>query len=86
MLQTATVEKGTFELLKKLMKDDLLSNFLLAGGTNLALQIGHRQSIDLDLFSYKSFDAHALEKHLQQNYNFVARRVFEVDTVLGYKY
>ena len=38
MLQTATVEKGTYELLKKLMKDDLLSDFLLAGGTNLALQ------------------------------------------------
>ena len=84
MLQTATVEKETYELLKKLMKDDFLSDFLLAGGTNLALQIGHRKSIDLDLFSYKSFDAHALEKHLKKNYNFVARRVFDVDTVLCY--
>ena len=55
MLQTTTVEKGTYELLKKLMKDDFLSDFLLAGGTNLALQIGHRRSVDLDLFSYKSF-------------------------------
>ena len=84
MLQTATVEKGAYELLKKLMKDDVLSDFLLAGGTNLALQIGHRKSIDLDLFSYKSFDAHAIEKHLNKNYNFVVRRVFEFDTVLGY--
>ena len=51
MLQTATVEEATYELLKKLMKDEMLSDFLLAGGTNLALQIGHRKSIDLDLFT-----------------------------------
>jgi len=84
MLQTATVEKGTFELLKQLMKDDFLSNFLLAGGTNLSLQIGHRRSVDLDLFSFESFDARAIEKHLLNNYPFVAQRVFEVNTVIGY--
>jgi len=84
MLQTATVEKGTYELLKKLMKDDFLSNFLLAGGTNLSLQIGHRQSIDLDLFSYQPFDAQSIVRHLDQNYNFVTLRVFEVNTVIGY--
>ena len=84
MVQTTTVERKTYELLKKLMKDDVLSDFLLAGGTNLALQIGHRRSIDLDLFSYKSFDAQAIEKHLNENYNFVVRRAFEVDTVIGY--
>jgi len=66
------------------MKDNFLSDFLLAGGTNLALQIGHRRSVDLDLFSYKSFDAQELEKHLHKNYNFVPRRVFDIDTVLGY--
>ncbi|MDR0294779.1 MAG: nucleotidyl transferase AbiEii/AbiGii toxin family protein [Prevotellaceae bacterium] len=84
MLQTATVEKGTYELLKQLMKDDFLSGFLLAGGTNLSLQIGHRQSVDLDLFSYKSFDAKAIEKHLLKNYPFVPLRVMERDTVIGY--
>jgi hypothetical protein len=30
MLQTTTVEKQTFELLKRLMQDKFLSNFLLA--------------------------------------------------------
>jgi predicted nucleotidyltransferase component of viral defense system len=84
MLQTATVEKGTYELLKQLMKDDFLSNFLLAGGTNLSLQIGHRQSVDLDLFSYKSFDAKAVEKYLHKKYRFVSLRVMERDTVIGY--
>jgi hypothetical protein len=31
-------------------------NFGLVGGTAIALQIGHRQSIDFDLFSLKEFD------------------------------
>ena len=84
MLQTATVERRTYELLKKLMRDDLLSDFLLAGGTNLALQIGHRRSIDLDLFSFKSFDAQKLEKHLHENYNFVTLRAFDINTIIGY--
>ena len=84
MLQTSTVEKATFELLKQLMQDKFLSEFLLAGGTNLALQLGHRKSVDLDMFSHKDFDALYLEKYLLKNYNFVARRVFEKNTVLGY--
>ena len=84
MLQTATVERGTYELLKKLMKDDMLSDFLLAGGTNLALQIGHRQSVDLDLFSFNSFDALKLESYLQKKYNLVTLRTFNVNTVIGY--
>ena len=33
-----------------------LQSFYLAGGTALALQIGHRQSVDFDFFSYDSFD------------------------------
>lgn len=37
------------------MADDKYSQFYLAGGTTLALQIGHRKSIDLDLFSDKEF-------------------------------
>ena len=84
MLQKETVEKQTFELLKRLMQDPVLSDFLLAGGTSLALQLGHRKSIDLDMFAYQEFDALKLEKHFLENYNFVARRVFEKNTLLGY--
>ena len=84
MLQTATVERETYELLRKLMKDDFLSDFLLAGGTNLALQIGHRLSVDLDIFSYQQFDTLKLEEHLLQNYNFVPLRVLATNTIVGY--
>lgn len=36
--------------------NDLCDNFYLAGGTGLALQLGHRKSIDLDFFSENSFN------------------------------
>jgi len=32
------------------------SQFILVGGTSLALQIGHRRSVDFDLFSKNKFD------------------------------
>lgn len=60
MLQTQTVEGTTYELLKELMRDERLDGFSLAGGTALALYMGHRRSIDLGLFSPESFDAPAM--------------------------
>jgi hypothetical protein len=50
MLQTQTVVPELLELLKKLMKEELFKQFFLVGGTALSLQIGHRNSIDIDLF------------------------------------
>ncbi len=45
-----------------------LSNegFYLAGGTALALQIGHRDSIDFDFFKEQSFDTEKLFAKLEQ--------------------
>ncbi len=42
------------------------SEFYLAGGTGLALQIGHRDSIDFDFFSQKPFDAKKLFEKIQK--------------------
>jgi predicted nucleotidyltransferase component of viral defense system len=50
MLQTQTVVPELMELLKKIMSEKLFSDFNLVGGTALALQMGHRNSIDIDLF------------------------------------
>lgn len=36
---------------------DIAEHFYLAGGTGLALQLGHRTSIDIDLFSKDAFHA-----------------------------
>jgi hypothetical protein len=52
------------------MGDPLLSDFFLVGGTALALQIGHRRSIDLDLFSQKDFDENALLAEIEEKYGF----------------
>ena len=57
MLHEETVERTTLERLTASMHDPELANFNLAGGTALALYIGHRKRIDLDLFTPESFDA-----------------------------
>jgi len=56
MLHTSTVERSTLELLKEIMECEELTSFCLVGGTALSLQIGHRISIDLDLFTTEVFD------------------------------
>lgn len=40
-------------------------NFRLVGGTAIALQIGHRRSIDFDLFSRKPFKNYLLRKQIE---------------------
>ena len=37
--------------------DEIQKNFYMAGGTALALQLGHRKSIDIDLFCRQGFDS-----------------------------
>jgi hypothetical protein len=68
MLHYETVEKPTLDLLKKLMNDNLLKDFNLVGGTALALRLGHRKSIDIDLFTNHPFDVRNLTEHLQEAY------------------
>lgn len=68
MLQTQTVEAGTLDLIKTLLNDADLSAFNLVGGTALSLQIGHRKSIDIDLFTTLDFDAQDLAGHLSSTY------------------
>ena len=41
-------------------------NFKLVGGTAIALQIGHRESIDFDLFSTKSFRNGNIKKRISE--------------------
>ena len=56
MLHLKTVEPHTFSVLKQLMEMPELKGFSLVGGTALSLLYGHRKSVDLDLFSNKSFE------------------------------
>jgi hypothetical protein len=56
MLYTETVGAETLTLLKKIMGMPELTNFYLVGGTALSLKLGHRISVDLDLFQVSKFE------------------------------
>lgn len=42
--------------------------FYLVGGTAIALQLGHRRSIDFDLFSYEAIDQRKIRNKIIKNY------------------
>ena len=50
MLSLQTVDSDTLELLKRFFANPELKDVRLVGGTALALQYGHRKSVDLDFF------------------------------------
>ncbi len=50
------LSKNAWDLVRRLAKSGILEGWMLAGGTGLALQFGHRYSEDLDLFRPESFD------------------------------
>lgn len=71
MLYYETVEPQTLELLRKLQCLPSLRNTRLVGGTSLALQIGHRKSVDLDFFGEISVDSSVLTDELRELGNLV---------------
>ena len=56
MLHTEVLEPRTLDILNDLVALDSLQSFYLVSGTALALQFGHRLSVDLDLFTTELFD------------------------------
>ncbi|PIU58428.1 MAG: hypothetical protein COS89_00440 [Deltaproteobacteria bacterium CG07_land_8_20_14_0_80_38_7] len=56
---TSSLYPKTAQVLIKLSLESNLKGWYLAGGTALALQIGHRKSIDLDFFT-TNFPRHSL--------------------------
>lgn len=75
MLYKETVTQEMWELLQRLMKDEKLKEFNLVGGTALRLMIGHRLSIDLDLFSTQDFDVNGMLDHLKKTYAVKVRNI-----------
>ncbi len=77
MLQYSAVYPRTLELLKKLMQEECLRPFNLVGGTALALQIGHRISVDIDLFSDVDFAPQEIIQELRNSYKLKLVSEFE---------
>ena len=65
-MYTNTLLPKTAVVLEKLKTVRTLQNFYLSGGTALALQIGHRESEDLDFFSKEDFQPLTLQKDLEK--------------------
>jgi hypothetical protein len=58
-----------------LMQSSLFDPFRLVGGTSLSLQIGHRMSDDIDLFTdhpYESIDFAAIDNFLRKTFKYVS--------------
>jgi predicted nucleotidyltransferase component of viral defense system len=70
MFHLSTVEPDTLHVLEEIFSfPEIKRQFALAGGTSLALQIGHRMSVDLDLFSGTSFSTENLNKELNAGFH-----------------
>jgi len=96
MLHYETIEPTTLELLKKIQQLPEFKNTRLVGGTALALQIGHRKSVDLDIFGEINCDSSVLQTALSSIANVTPLKltkninIFIVDNVkvdiVKYKY
>jgi predicted nucleotidyltransferase component of viral defense system len=53
------------------MQKEYLNSFVLVGGTALALQMGNRESIDLDLFSTDDFSSNEILSSLLNDYQII---------------
>lgn len=83
-----TVRERLHAVLIRLMLANELEAFRLVGGTSLSLQLGHRISVDIDLFTdaeYKSIDFNAIDKFLRNNFRYVDSPSFG-EVTLGKSY
>lgn len=61
------------EILGDIMKQPIFSPFYLVGGTSLSLRLGHRESVDIDLFTnvpYGSLDFSVYEDFFRDTYTY----------------
>ena len=69
MLQEGCVSKRLLTLLRKLQEEAAFRDYFLVGGTALALQIGHRKSDDIDLFTQKELRIPEITTYLKQHHS-----------------
>ncbi len=76
MLHWNTVTPLLKSSLETLMDADVFSPFRIVGGTSLSLQIGHRTSDDIDLFTdapYDSINFEEINIYLKATFPYVDR-------------
>ena len=65
MLHYEAIDPPTLEVLKRLLQIPVFNGLRLVGGTSLALQLGHRKSVDIDLFGSLEADDLAVSDALR---------------------
>ena len=79
MLQTFTIAESTLVLLRRLQQLPMLDGLRLVGGTALALQLGHRNSVDLDFFGVIDESADEIQRDLEsRGFNVHPERVSKI--------
>ena len=87
MLHYNTINNLLRNSLLRLMTAEEFSSFRLVGGTSLSLQIGHRESVDIDLFSdapYGTIDFKGITLYLQAHFPYVDH--LEIAPAIGKSY
>lgn len=65
--RSEAVSPALLSVLHRLSSSPVLATFYLVGGTALALQLGHRRSVDIDLFTHTPFDTQAVADWIVQH-------------------
>ena len=68
MFHKESISHDLLTLIYQLQSIEELKYFRLAGGTGLALQIGHRRSFDIDLFTDKPVDREGIQHVISKNF------------------
>ena len=77
------LSKNAKESLALLGKNRILTDSYMAGGTALALQIGHRFSYDFDFFTTKEFNGNTLVQRIKKQISGFQLEKKEWGTILG---
>jgi hypothetical protein len=75
-----TVEPSLSNLLRLVMNAGQFAPFRLVGGTALSLQLGHRMSVDIDLFTdvfYGGIDFDVLDTWLRERFPYIKYNTFK---------
>ncbi len=74
MFHLNTIEPETFGVLQQLFAKNCMKNFALAGVTGLALHLGHRKNVDIDLFTVAAVDMMEVSLQLQNDFDNITLR------------
>jgi len=69
VLQKESVREPLWNLLKELQASEVFADYFLVGGTALSLQLGHRISDDIDLFTRQDINKDVILDFLNRNFS-----------------